>query len=467
MVVTVLGATRAAAPAQAAGSYTFQKLATLGQPAPHGGNHLYAWEMGDLNNRGDVMSGSFLSTPWDWAEGVFLWRGGTETEIMRSGDPAPNGNTYGGYGYFSTGAMDNYDNVVFTFGTDPTDWTKPLGYDAVVSRYDATTGLLSGVMIPHVTKAPVGGGYFRGATWITDVNDRGETVFNGIIDTPNGPSKPPHQGAGYGLGVYRADRRGRFVNVASPGDRMPLGVLDVARSPTINERGDVAFEAHHAGDPRLCSEDDDTINYCSSAVYVRRATVWQPYSGFPSLGFAPATVIAHVGDPAPGGGTYKLTWGASLNGRGDVLFTGTMDMSGSYWVNGLFLNKDGRNSAVVRAGDQMPGGGHVWNGPNGMYNYESNDFGQIAFAVNLDEDTNGDGLHDSGEYVVGPLGRTTVVARTGTVLPGIGTVAQIQDPLFGTNDTDNGFARINNRGQVLFEVILDTGDAVMVVATPQ
>ena len=34
--------------------------------------------------------------------------------------------------------------------------------------------------------------------------------------------------------------------------------------------------------------------------------------------------IAHQGDPAPGGGTFRLAFGPAINNRGDVAFIGDL-----------------------------------------------------------------------------------------------------------------------------------------------
>jgi hypothetical protein len=51
--------------------YTFQVVATLGDPAPGGGNHEGDFEPEDINNRGSVLFASDLSQP---GEGLFLRR---------------------------------------------------------------------------------------------------------------------------------------------------------------------------------------------------------------------------------------------------------------------------------------------------------------------------------------------------------------------------------------------------------
>jgi hypothetical protein len=67
---------------------------------------------------------------------------------------------------------------------------------------------------------------------------------------------------------------------------------------------------------------------------------------------------------------------------------------------------------------------------------------------------------------VGSGNSIRLVARTGTVVPGVGEIAHIQNFLAGGNDPTGG-ALINNRGQVFFETILADGAVVLLVATPR
>src|SRR5947209_12924871 len=81
-------------------SYSFTLLATLGQPAPGGGNHINDFEPGALNNRGDVIYGTDLDTSTDpptfLGEGVFLRRAGqiSEVELARASGEAPCGGIF-------------------------------------------------------------------------------------------------------------------------------------------------------------------------------------------------------------------------------------------------------------------------------------------------------------------------------------------------------------------------------------
>jgi hypothetical protein len=459
LVLAALVAGRPVSVAQAAPGYVFEKLATLGDPAPKGGFHINDFEPQGINNRGDVMFATDMSTG---GEGVFLRSRGVTTEVMRSGDPAPGGLTFGGFGIFSWGDISNLGHAAFTFGTEPTDWSKPLGWDSEVVRLDGwdplmrRPGSLTAIMIPHVTNAP-GGGKFHGSIFNTGVNSYGEVTFAGIIDTPDGRYHQPD--LNLGMGIYRADKAGTIINVASPGDPSPGGgTFDALWDTRINDRGDVVFGGHEVG--QECPGNDPSSLLCWDNTYIRRA-VPGTRSGNHGPALGPVQVIARQGDPAPGGGTFAWAWGGRLNSSGDVAYIGWLGPLDTNW--GLYANRAGTNGAVARQGYPAPGGGNFKAFGCSGGSFGINDLGQIAFGAVLDQDANGDGVDDSGMYVAGPSGSINVVARTGTVMPGVGTVVHV-GYVFSCVAAPGG--EINNRGQVLLQVTLTNGKNVLVTATP-
>ncbi len=120
---------------------------------------------------------------------------------------------------------------------------------------------------------------------------------------------------------------------------------------------------------------------------------------------------------------------------------------------GLYLYHDHGTTPVVRPGDALPGGGSLKSVNDYVHTYDLNNPGDISFSAVLD---NG----DQGVYVKPHDGPIQVVARTGTVIPGIGTFSA---------DGGNGFLcgpLVNDLGQLLFAAILASGDTVLVLATP-
>jgi hypothetical protein len=117
----------------------------------------------------------------------------------------------------------------------------------------------------------------------------------------------------------------------------------------------------------------------------------------------------------------------------------------------------------------MPGGGHQLTGSNFADTYYVNNAGDVSFIGALNTDVNGDGLADTGLFVRSH-GVLRLVARTGTVIPGVGTVAHINNPnTVGVPPPSTIFdsASMNDRGQVFFEAIMADGSVVILIATPE
>lgn len=89
------------------------------------------------------------------------------------------------------------------------------------------------------------------------------------------------------------------------------------------------------------------------------------------------------------------------------------------------MNRKGVNSAVARTGEPAPGGGSYFNFGCNQGNYGIADNGKIAFGAVLASDGDYNTWEGSGMFVSAGPGGTVALARTGTVLPGIGTVASV------------------------------------------
>jgi hypothetical protein len=69
--------------------------------------------------------------------------------------------------------------------------------------------------------------------------------------------------------------------------------------------------------------------------------------------------IAHQGDPARGGGAYRLAFGAVVNEADELVTIGDLTSPpNALQTLGVFVNSRGRTTAVARPGDAVPGGGH-------------------------------------------------------------------------------------------------------------
>jgi hypothetical protein len=97
-----------------------------------------------------------------------------------------------------------------------------------------------------------------------------------------------------------------------------------------------------------------------------------------------------------------------------------------------------------------------------------NNAGDVVFNAALDTH-NEDGVPDTGLYVWSH-GSPRLVARTGTVIPSVGTIARlgtIVPTVEGPNVGPNSGANNNDRGQVVFGATLTDGRGVLLVATPK
>jgi hypothetical protein len=400
-----------------------------------------------LNNRGDVLYAADLSgldnpEPGLPAEGLFLRNSnGQVTRLAIATQPAPGGGTFG-IGALQ-GALNDQGDVAFTFLLSP--FTLPFGVNAGTFRYSHSTGTVTPVALPFVTPAP-GGGVFQGSAFFPNINNRGDLLFDGIVPTDQGIHVPGEDYIGLGQGIFMADRAGRITSVVRPGDAAPGGgTFDFAGQPRNNDGGTVAFMGHVAGDPASIPgfpPQSEAIAALTNGYVKDGAT-------------GTITEFAHAGGPIPasaGGGVFRNILDPHINNAGDVIFKGDLTPApDAQQFAGLFLYSKGVITAVARPGDAMPG--------------------DIVFNGTLDTDADGDLLPDQGTYRWSH-GRVSVVARTGTVLPGVGTVRSFVPPS-GTVIppppvfVPNSGAINNDRGQVFFSALLTNGDYVLLLATPE
>jgi hypothetical protein len=436
-------------------SYSYVRLAGIGtaaEPWPFGGDpapgpdnlrYFFDFEPGGVNAFGDLAYVADLENGGNpVGEGVFARVGGIATRIARAGDPAPGGGTFGGFGALSTIDINNSGQVAFAFGLEP--FTFPFGANDGVYRYDSATGVLRALMVPYVTDAP-GGGKFQGSFFHASINNIGDVVFPGIV-----PSTAGRCPGGLGLGIYKVNPQGRIQKVMEPGDKAPGGGrFDMAFNPSINDRGDTAFGAHVAGEECLGAGECT----CFESVYFKSGASDNLVS------------VAHQGDPAPGGGTYRIAFGASLNNKGSFVFIGDLTPAPDFGQTlAVYLYEGGKTRRVAGPGDPMPGGGNFATASFQIGNYDINDKGEVSFLAALDTSTGLD--PDTGVYVRNGKGVIVLVARTGTVIPGLGTVAHIRHPYNVGAPTPSSSALLSNDGKVVFVVTLTDGTSHMIQAIP-
>jgi len=252
---------------------------------------------------------------------------------------------------------------------------------------------------------------------------------------------------GLGMGIFRADdKSGETGKVAAPGDPAPGGgSFDYATRPWINDAGDIAFDGHVAGEECLNVGGGQSRRLgCPSSVY------------FIPAGTNRIQAIARQGDPAPGGGAFRFAIGPQVNNRGEILFTGDLtEPPGISQRIGIFLYTSGQIVPVAQPGDAMPGGGHALTAGSIIGIYTLNNRGEAAVNLTLDSDVDGDGKPDTGVYLRSRAGSLSLLARTGTVIPGTGTVVSATRAI------------INDRNQVAFAAQLTDGRTVLLLATPK
>ena len=319
--------------------YSFRVVAKLGDPAPGGGEHEGDFEPQDINASGTVVFASDLENQNGFAgEGVFISRRGVNSQIVREGLPAPGtSTTFGGFGILQPGGLNDAGDFAFGFSLLPS--AVPLRVNTGVWRYSAATRAVTKVLAPG--DAAPGGTTFQGGNFHTDLNNRGEIVTAGIIDTPFGHCGTPANCSGLGRGVYKFDRRNTAIKIAAPGDPAPgvSGTFDDAWDPNINDRGDVVFGGHVAGE--TCVNPFGQPLGCFESLYLYRDSTGRLSS------------LVHQGDVAPGGETFDIVFNGRPNNVGDVSFIGGgLDLS-----FGVYLyTHQGSIAIVAKPGDPLPGG---------------------------------------------------------------------------------------------------------------
>ncbi len=163
---------------------------------------------------------------------------------------------------------------------------------------------------------------------------------------------------------------------------------------------------------------------------------------------------------------FQVAFEPVINNRGDIAFIGDLTPAPSFAEHlAVFLYSGGNLFAVARPGTPMPGGGTFRTASFFTQQHLINNRASVSFSAVLDQDTNRDGILDTGVYVW-TNGRLQLVARTGTVIPDVGTIAHIKPPALADFPWSLGGGMINNRGQVLFAAALTDGRGVLLVATP-
>jgi len=422
--------------------FSFQVISTLGDPAPGaaGGTFVNDFEPGNITSSGNIAFGADVSTG---GEGVFMLRQGRIVELARTGGAAPGGGMYGG-GFLGPVMQNDQADIAFVMLLDPPG-VPFLGGNAGLYRAPHTTGKPFAVVIPGTTPAP-GGGMFQGTNFQPAINNRGDIVFGGLIETANGIHVPGETYIGIGGGLYRADTNGQITKLVAPGDAAPGGgTFDLAWAAWSNDAGDIAFIGHLKG------EEAPNPGFPAPQAF--------QINGIQSLYFMDANgiirSIAHAGDPSPCG-QIRQAANPVINNGGDIAFNGDLTPPpGAGLIVGVFLSSHGQITKVACPGDPMPGGGRLASAIITGGNIHLNNRSDVVFS----------GVLNTGETGIYQWshGSLSVIARSGTVLALADGVKTID---FLGSAIQPSFAVNNDRGQVLFQATLTDGSVVFLQATP-
>ena len=455
---------------QAQPAYTFAPVAFLGDPLPGGGGTFVTdFEPGGLNSQGDMAFGADVRVD-PAGEGVFLRHKGQIKELGRTGRDAPGGGTFD-FAFLGPVGLNDQGDVVFNFLREfpqPPQPPTPLGVNAGAYRYSHTTRTVTPVVIPFTTPAP-SGGTFQGVSFQPTINNRGDEVFAGIVETDQGVHNVPANGEAYiglGIGTFRANANGHISSVVGPKDAAPGGgTFDYTVEPWVNAGGDVSFIGHIAGEESVVPDFPPQADFISAlgGLYIKKG------------GTGMSRSIVHAGDLAPGGGNFRQVFHDVMNNRGDIAFNGDLTSPpGANQSIGVFVYSGGKITPIARPGDPMPGGGALVNASIVDGNVHINNNGDVVFSGLVDTDADGDGNNDTGLFQWSH-GQLSAIARTGTVIPGVGTVDELNSPQLvfppAPISTTHSGAINNDRGQVLFQATLktpapETGRGVFLLATP-
>jgi hypothetical protein len=301
------------------------------------------------------------------------------------------------------------------------------------------------------------------------MNNSGTIAFSGLIETTLGPGGA----GGLGFGIFTVDKHHQVAKIMRPGDSAPGGnTFDFAQNPWINDGGDVAFGGHVMEDPFI----EFTASFpAGNQIFTAESVFLYSKQNGQIVELARQNMTPVPGDP---GFTFNYAFGPELNNRGDVVYFGAYGkaVSGSFLIpgdggtlvnnTGIFLYNNGKTVAVAKPGDAMPGGGNLISAGFLTGELGLNNNGGVTFTATLNTDTNGDGLNDTGLYSYAN-GALNLIARSGTVIPGIGSIQSLHSPGELGNPTAIGGAATNERGQVVFQAALTSGVGVMLLATPK
>lgn len=430
-------------------------LATLGDPVPGGGALDHHYEMGEISDSGAVMFTTDVTGGQPFDQVAARADGTTLVELARAGGAATRDATFG-LGSIGPVAAAADDDGVFGFLAGELDF--PLGLNSGVFRADGVDQPQSLALPGDVAPdgRPILGAGFA------DISRGDIVVFSGMIQSEAGFFPELAQA------VYRIED-GVLSTVVAPGDPGPGGTFDYVGVPTINDSGTVVFDGHMAG--QLCAGRFTDLG-CEHGVYARHPdgsieVIARGPSGAPPPPPGPLTEPSPLSDSD----FLAAATGGVVNAGGEVLF-GAQLFGESGPVHALQLRDATGIRNVVRGGQPLPGGGHLREFflPffTGRPHWALSDDGAAVFIGPMKESLFPDGAVSNGVFLDRGRG-LEVVARSGSLVPGVGTIRAIgtlvqlppteEDPFPGFFIA--GGVTINNRGQIAFPATLTDGRVVL------
>jgi hypothetical protein len=287
--------------------------------------------------------------------GIFLGDGTAEPVLIaRRGNLAPGGSS--AFDAFGDAVLNDRGTVAFRGSL--TDGTS-----SGIFRGGGSAGVLQ---VTRSGEAAPGGGTFSGFN-DPALNDVGQIAFRAGLS-----------GAGGSLGLFRADRTG-VVEIVRQNDPAPDGngvfLNFSAFSPSLNEAGQIAFQADITGTTGPFDRPDD------------RQGIFRGDGGLAGPG-----QIARAGGAVPdGNGVFRSFLNPALNDVGQLAFIAELDdtVGGSGDDRGLFFHDDLLGLlTVAREGESFLGSTiadltFAFGGTRGDEYTGLNNLGQVAYQFRL------------------------------------------------------------------------------------
>lgn len=417
---------------------------TPGTATPDGDTFTNAFDA-QINSSGQV---AFVSRLVQHNDAIYLASNGNTVRIAGQGD-----------------TVDRQPKFVFPFAFGFSDIGQVLAFDETfpggIGLYNASSlpGPLSVTLDAHVGQPFGNDGVIQGFFENFTMNALGEVVFNSDLS-----------GGSSGIFLKSSQGLSRVVRASfnGSGDPAPGGgtFLGVRQSSISNSGNNIAFSAFATtsggvyvssnGQITLAVNGGDLIpggagifgtislNAVNDQGQIAFLAQSFPFSNGMYVGAnGQFTLIARDGDPAPGGGSFRLLFpdprfGPVINNNGDVAFAADLSTGG----RGVFLYHQGALIRVAGPGDASPDGSAFFSADAPTINA----LGQVAF-------TGETFTHGFGAFLFS-AGSVKSVAIAGDRLPRDVMVAFADLP------------QVNDLGEVAVGVGLSNGENAVLVARP-